>query len=312
MLTIIIKCIKSINMDIFNYIPLLKKYDYVGNEYNIANLNNQLENSKKHIKLDRFSLYYHIEQLTRYDQNCGTTINICHEFENICKELCTGQKSDFIPNIYENPNIFEYIPILNKYNSRVNEYHLRNLSRILFWAANVNKYGDDYFFRNVTDMNDIHWKISHHIDQLMKYYENCSTIINTCHDFESICHKLQNKPYEKKQYHYDEINIFEEFPELKKYCNDPNNFYIRNLEKIVFKFVNNYIDSNDVFFQNIFISEYDIKHLEYHVFNLCKIEEKYKISLEIRNFCENYKRSIVIDNNFCFDFDRKIDMTICI
>jgi len=306
-------------MDVFNHIPLLKKYNHEVNKFHITDLNNVLEKSKKHIKPDRFSLYFHIKELTDYDQNCGTIINICHEFESICKELYAGQKSDFTPNVYENPNIFEYIPILNKYNKRGREYHIRHLFRTLFWAANVNKYGDDYFFKSVTDMDNIHWNIAHNINELMKYNENCSTIIGICHDFESVCQKLQNKPHEKKHYHYHEVNILEEFPELKKHYNDPSDFHIRNLEKIVFRSINSYIHSDDIYFQKIFTDyEHDMKHIEYHIKNLYKIEDKNKLCSKIRDFCEkkiNDKSLMsvpIIDDDFCFDFDRKIDMTICI
>jgi len=36
-------------MDVFNHIPLLKKYNHEVHKLHIANLNEQLENSKKHI-----------------------------------------------------------------------------------------------------------------------------------------------------------------------------------------------------------------------------------------------------------------------
>lgn len=99
---------------------------------------------------------------------------------------------------YVNPDMNARFPILAKYctgsGTTSDDYHCKNLARLLFRAANIRQHGHDEYFTMSTKGIFIGYQytredIVYHMKNLLNSKERMETIIDLCHEFEEECVK---------------------------------------------------------------------------------------------------------------------------
>ncbi|CAH6419347.1 Hypothetical protein HVR_LOCUS551 [uncultured virus] len=96
---------------------------------------------------------------------------------------------------YVYPDMIGLVPKLGEYcKSESNDYHCKNLYKVMFRAANDSKHNGDRYYSATDEISSVgaDRDISYHMKTMMYHKEHPVTIIHTCHEFREACDKLAN------------------------------------------------------------------------------------------------------------------------
>ncbi len=179
------------------------------------------------------------------------------------------------------PNINTLVPNLQIYSDDTNnQYHNKKLYDIMFFCANYHKKNSDPWLKEIFQSNitqsigELEHLIGYHIITMMRFKELMTTIIQTCHDFETVCNKwlsgdfpILTENLESHTVHpcdiilsngtkYIEPIIHKHVPILSKY--KTNEYHYTNLYIIMFACANHKI--NDFYFKQIITGYVKLMH----------------------------------------------------